>query len=439
MLNTYEEALDWIHSRLRFGIKPGLGRMVEMMEKLGNPHTKIPVIHVAGTNGKGSTVSYMRSMLNEAGYKAGTFTSPYLETFNERISMDGYPISDDDLLRLANAIKPAAERVEAETNEAPTEFEIITAMAFLYFGEFNRPDYVLLETGLGGRLDSTNIAEPILSIITNTGYDHMHILGDTIEEIASEKAGIIKRKTPVVTGVQKSKGLEQIRKKAADENAEVYVLGDDFQTSEVQSHTEGETFSFTSPFGSWEDLQITMFGVHQTMNASLALAALSLLREKGLIQLSDEQIRKGLYTAKWSGRYEVISRDPLIVIDGAHNLEGVESLTKTLKGHESDKTIHMLFTALEDKEYDRMLYELEKTADYLYLTEFEFPRAASSTSIYNACRTKNKKIIADWKSFLNAFPKKLKSDEMLIICGSLYFISQVRQYLLAAEKKILGE
>ncbi|MBS2969900.1 bifunctional folylpolyglutamate synthase/dihydrofolate synthase [Metabacillus sp. KIGAM252] len=439
MLNTYEEALNWIHSRLRFGIKPGLGRMIGMMEKLGNPHKKIPVIHVAGTNGKGSTVSYMRSILNEAGYKAGTFTSPYLETFNERISMNGIPISDADLVRLANAIKPVAERVEAETNEAPTEFEIITAMAFLYFGEMNPPDYVLLETGLGGRLDSTNIAEPILSIITNAGFDHMNILGNTIEEIATEKAGIIKRNTPVVTGVEKSKGLEQIRKKAADENAEVYVLGQDFQTSEVQSHTEGETFSFTSPFGNWKDLQISMFGVHQTVNASLALTALSLLKEKGHIQLSDEQVRQGLYAAKWSGRYEVISREPLIVIDGAHNLEGVQSLTKTLRSHERGKTIHMLFTALEDKEYGKMLNELEKAADYLYFTEFDFPRAASSASLYNACRIENKRIAEDWKLFLKEFPKNLNRDEMLIICGSLYFISQVRQYLLADKKKILGE
>ncbi|AZB43822.1 bifunctional folylpolyglutamate synthase/dihydrofolate synthase [Bacillus sp. FJAT-42376] len=434
MLGTYEETLDWIHSRLRFGIKPGLGRMNGMMEKLGNPHTNIKTIHIAGTNGKGSTVSYLRSMLNEAGYKVGTFTSPYLETFNERISMNGNPISSTDLIALANVLKPVAEAVEAETGEAPTEFEIITAMAFYYFGVQNQPDFVLLETGLGGRLDSTNIAEPILSIITNTGYDHMNILGDTLEEIAAEKAGIIKWETPAVTAVEAGKGLSQIRSKASAMNAELYVYREDFKIDYLKPHSEGETFSLTAGADHWRDLQISMYGAHQTVNASLAVISLNLLKKRGTVQITDAAIRTGLHKASWSGRYEIISRSPLIVLDGAHNLEGAQSLSQTIRIHGAGKKVHMLFTALEDKDYSGMLHELEKAADSIYLTEFDFPRAASASVLYNVSRAENKQIAPDWKTFIRQFPEELGNGDMLVVCGSLYFISQIRQVLLETKR-----
>ncbi|MTH52958.1 bifunctional folylpolyglutamate synthase/dihydrofolate synthase [Bacillus mangrovi] len=429
MLHTYEEALHWIHSRLRFGIKPGLERMQGMMEKLGDPHLNVPVIHVAGTNGKGSTVSYMRSMLNEAGYKAGTFTSPYLESFNERISMDGMPVSSADLVSIANKVKPAAEAVEAETGEAPTEFEIITAMAFYYFGEVNRPDFLLLEAGLGGRLDSTNITEPVLSVITNIGYDHMNILGSSIEEIAFEKAGIIKQGIPVVTGAEKGKGLQQIKEKAAERQSEIYALGADFFITKAASNAEGERFSLAGTFGKWDNLQISMFGAHQTGNASLALAALSLMEKKGHLKLDKKAAETGLLKAAWSGRYEIFSRSPRIILDGAHNKEGAASLADTLKRHEAGRKIHLLFTALEDKEYKSMLDILGKAADCMYVTQFDFPRAAESDALFQACQSPCKSAVPDWKAFLDSFPLQLKKDETLVICGSLYFVSEARSHL----------
>ncbi|MGD6816738.1 bifunctional folylpolyglutamate synthase/dihydrofolate synthase [Metabacillus sp. 84] len=435
MLKTYEETLNWIHSRLRFGIKPGLERMTYMMEKLGNPHLNVPVIHVAGTNGKGSTVSYMRSVLNEAGYQVGTFTSPYIESFNERISMNGVPFSTGDLIHLANGVKRVAERAEAELGEHPTEFEIITAMAFLYFGSVQPPDYLLLETGLGGRLDSTNIAKPVLSVITNAGYDHMNILGSSIEEIAAEKAGIIKADTPVVTGVKAGKGLDQIRSKAEEMNAELLVLGEDFRIGGIRSVAEGEEFNFSAPFKEWNGLSISMYGAHQIENAALALMAVALLDHKGKACVTEPSIRRGLFKARWSGRYERMRSNPAIILDGAHNFEGAESLAETIARHEKGKKVHMLFTALEDKEYEKMLQVLEKAVDTLYVTEFDFPRAASSERLLEAGSLKNEAAVKDWRTFLAEFPNRMNPDEVLVICGSLYFISQVRQFL-SENKKI---
>src|SRR5690606_15259339 len=206
----------------------GLSRMEWMMERLGHPENKIKAIHVAGTNGKGSTVSYLRNILQEAGYKVGTFTSPYIEAFNERISVNGKPISNDEIVSLLQVIKPLAEELEETELGGPTEFEVITAMALYHFGQASDIDFVIMEVGLGGRLDSTNVITPLISVITSIGFDHMNILGDTIEEIAAEKAGIIKRYVPVITAVDQQKAIEVISKKAKEEKSPFYQLGTDF-------------------------------------------------------------------------------------------------------------------------------------------------------------------------------------------------------------------
>lgn len=218
MFQTYEEALKWIHSRLTFGIKPGLQRMEWMMEKLDHPERRCRFIHVAGTNGKGSTIAFMQEVLKAAEYKVGAFTSPYLESFNERITIDGNPISEEEILQLSNVIKPVVDELEKTELGAPTEFEVITAMMFYYFGKINVPDVVLLETGLGGKWDSTNIANPILSVITMIGHDHLNILGSTIEEIAEQKAGIIKNGVPVITAVEQKEALDVIERVAKEKS-----------------------------------------------------------------------------------------------------------------------------------------------------------------------------------------------------------------------------
>src|SRR3954469_23771105 len=211
MFTTYSEALEWIHARLRLGIKPGLKRMEWMMAKLANPERELKAVHIGGTNGKGSTVTFLQSILEAAGYSVGTFTSPYIEQFNERISVNGKPISDKEILDLTNVIRPLADELEETELGGPTEFEVITAMSFYYFANVNQVDIVLYEVGLGGRFDSTNIIQPIASVITNIGLDHTNILGHTYEEIAFEKAGIIKEGTPTFTAVKNKNAIRVIK------------------------------------------------------------------------------------------------------------------------------------------------------------------------------------------------------------------------------------
>ncbi|MCM3596411.1 bifunctional folylpolyglutamate synthase/dihydrofolate synthase [Metabacillus idriensis] len=426
MFQTYEEAVDWIHSRLRFGIKPGLKRMTWMMEKLNNPHKHIRAIHVAGTNGKGSTIAYMRNVLQEAGYTTGTFTSPFLETFNERISMNGKPISDEEMLFLVNMIRPLADELEETELGGPTEFEVITAMAFYYFGRHEKTDILLLETGLGGTYDSTNIAEPILTMITSIGYDHMNILGNTIEEIAGEKAGIIKQGIPMLTSVADERALNVIKKKANEMNASLYY--DSFPVLSHQPIPRGERFEMKTPFSHYQNLEISMRGEHQVQNAALAVMALDYLRANELFHIDEQHVIKGLLQTSWSGRFEQVSEYPAIIVDGAHNKEGVESLAAVMKRHYHGKKIHILFSALKDKEYAEMIDILSSIADSMHFTTFDFPRAASAAELFEACRHPKKDFDEEWKS---AFDKMMTAGEfgdIFLVTGSLYFISEVRPY-----------
>ncbi|RFB17697.1 bifunctional folylpolyglutamate synthase/dihydrofolate synthase [Bacillus sp. HNG] len=432
MIQTYDEALCWIHGRLRLGMKPGLSRMEWMMERLGHPQKKIKAIHVAGTNGKGSTVSYIRNMLQEAGYKIGTFTSPYIETFNERISVNGQPISDDEIVSLLQVIKPLADELEETELGGPTEFEVITAMAFYYFGEASDIDFVIMEVGLGGRLDSTNVIHPLISIITSIGFDHMNILGDTIEEIAGEKAGIIKRNVPVITAVEQPEAIEVISMKAKEKNSPFYQLGHDFFILGHQSN-DGESFTVKTQNKTFHNLQITMKGAHQVRNASLAVLAVQILQDCGAVQIEESQLAAGLEKTKWIGRFEEISKNPLVILDGAHNPEGVNSLVDTIESHLKGKDIHIIFSALSDKKLDTMIRQLEKIAKSLTFTSFDYPRAATTGELYeNSSAGESINTVDNWQEAVEAGVERVSSVEnaALIITGSLYFISEVRGFLL---------
>lgn len=291
VIHTYEEAINWIYSRLKFGIKPGLERMQWMLEELGNPERHIKCVHLAGTNGKGSTLTYMRYMLEGAKYKVGSFTSPYIETFNERISVNGIPIADEEIAELVNMVKPVVEKLDETDLGEATEFEIITVMAIYYFGKVNFCDVVLFETGLGGRFDSTNVIHPVLTIITNIGHDHMHILGDTLGEIAYEKAGIIKSGVPVITGVKNEEALQVIQKVAKENHASLYELGKQFTTLHKHSNKDGEHFDFDCPFASFENVRISMKGIHQVGNAALALMAVMYLKTYLSFLINEEEMK----------------------------------------------------------------------------------------------------------------------------------------------------
>ncbi|PLS01345.1 bifunctional folylpolyglutamate synthase/dihydrofolate synthase [Neobacillus cucumis] len=425
MFTTYQEALDWIHGRLRLGIKPGLTRMEWMMDKLGSPEKKIKAVHVGGTNGKGSTVTFLRSILQAEGYEVGTFTSPYIEQFNERISVNGKPISDEEILRLTNVIKPLADELEGTELGGPTEFEVITAMAFYYFANANNIDMVIFEVGLGGRFDSTNIIQPLASIITNIGLDHTNILGNTYEEIAFEKAGIIKSNTPIFTAVKHPGALKVIEEVADKQSAPISRLNQEFQISGHESIVKGEVFSLKSKSLSLEQLEISMMGQHQTENASLAVLAADYLNQAGF-QVTEQSIRKGLKEAYWPGRFEILSEKPLVIIDGAHNQEGITALVHELSSRYKDRNIHIVFAALRDKKLDEMIGMLDGIADQITFVSFDFPRAAKAEELFQISKSASKLAVEDWSSYLLEKMKSLKPKEMLIVTGSLYFISEVK-------------
>jgi dihydrofolate synthase / folylpolyglutamate synthase len=430
MIRTYNEAVEWIHGRLKFGIKPGLERMEWMMERLGHPERRMKAIHVAGTNGKGSTVCYLRNILQEAGYSVGTFTSPYVEQFNERISVNGVPISDEEIVELVNVIKPLVEEVEQTELGAPTEFEVITAMAMYYFGKMNIQDVVIFETGLGGRFDSTNVIYPLISVITNIGFDHTHILGDTLREIAFEKAGIIKAGVPVITAVEQEEALQVIFEKAKAVKAKAYVLGSDFIIKDHEAIENGEQFSVDTLFSKYQDLTISMIGSHQVKNAALAVMAADYLRVYYSFIIEEEALRSGLEKAQWIGRFEKVSDKPTIIIDGAHNEEGIKSLVDTIKAHYANKKIHVIFSALRDKPLEKMIQPLADIAASITFTSFDFPRAAKAEEMYEKCEHKNKAFNEDWKQVVSEKKKEIANEDVLLITGSLYFISEVRSSML---------
>jgi dihydrofolate synthase / folylpolyglutamate synthase len=428
MFTTYSEALDWIHARLRLGIKPGLTRMEWMMEKLGHPELKMKTVHIGGTNGKGSTVTFLRNILEAAGYSVGTFTSPYIEQFNERISINGKPISDEEIVELTNIIAPLADELEETELGGPTEFEVITAMSFYYFANVNQVDIVLYEVGLGGRFDSTNIIQPIASIITNIGLDHTNILGHSYEEIAFEKAGIIKDGIPTFTAVKNTNALNVIEEQAEKKHATLYRLNQEFSITSHSPHARGEVFTLKGTH-TLNDLEINMIGQHQTENAALAVMAAQSINQHEEFTISEQAIRTGLKTAYWPGRFEILSNHPLVIIDGAHNDEGISALVHELSNRYSNYTIHIVFAALKDKKLDQMINQLDQVADEISFVSFEFPRAAEAADLFSLSHLENKSIGENWDSHLAKCIQNLQPDSVLVVTGSLYFISEAKPYL----------
>lgn len=329
---TYEEAMEYITSVGRFGSNYGLERTFRLLELLGNPHEKIKFIHIAGTNGKGSTTAMVTKILRGLGYKVGMYTSPYLEEFEERIQINGKNINKDTLVKLLEEVKAAINKVIEEGYEHPTEFEIITALMFLHFYN-EKVDYGVVEVGLGGRLDSTNVLTPKVSVITSVSLDHINILGDNLKDIAKEKAGIIKNGVPVILYPQEKEVEEVILKVAKEKKSKVYLVKkesgklininyeDLYQNVEIKSNNNTYT------------IKLPLLGEHQILNLSVALNAIEALCEEEKIKLNKELVEKSLEDVKWIGRLEVLSKKPTVVIDGAHNKVPLDFYHKTLLNH----------------------------------------------------------------------------------------------------------
>ncbi|MFD4816967.1 bifunctional folylpolyglutamate synthase/dihydrofolate synthase [Peribacillus butanolivorans] len=424
MVKTMKEINHFFEQRqVQLGMNFGLSRMETLLTKLGNPQEGLKYIHIAGSNGKGSTLHYIKEILLAEGIRVASFTSPYLIRMNEQLKINTDEISDNDFVAAFQELWPIVQEMDSAGN-GPTQFEILTAMAFSYFSK-KEVDLVLMETGLGGRLDTTNVIQPLLSIITSISLEHTNILGNTLAEIASEKAGIIKSGAPIISGVTGEEPAKVIEEKAASADVPYYQLGRDFYVNDVKQSKHGQSFSISLDNRSIRNIDLQMLGRHQIDNAALAVAAVMLVIEG----IDEKSIRKGIGEAKWNGRFEKISDEPLVIIDGAHNPAGIEVLIETLKTHYPDYTYRFIFSSFRDKDYSQMLHMLEKKAIEIIITEFNHERAADAEKLYKQCSHENKSIDKDWQSAIRKGRQNTGEKEILVITGSLYFLSLVREFI----------
>lgn len=438
MFQTYEEAQQWITGLSSLGIRPGLERMRLFMDKFDHPERRLKFIHVAGTNGKGSVCAYLSEVLKECGYDVGTFTSPYLEHYTSRIRLNGQNIPEESVLRLANRIKPVADEIAGTEWGPATSFEISTVLAILYFATEAYPDYVVWETGLGGRLDSTNIVYPVATVITNIGYDHMDLLGNDIASIAREKAGIIKPGVPVITAVKQPEALEVIRAAAEEKKASLYVLGKQFSFQTLDREENRQTFRFECIFRTLEQVPITMNGLHQVENAAVALMTLEVLRQYMALIVEDEDLFRGMEQTRWPGRLETVSHSPKLVLDGAHNAEGAAALAEALTGTYSYQNLHVVLGMVESKNHRGVLEHILPIANTLIITEPDISRKMDSGRLMKLAedvmtasgKKVNLELEPDWRKAVRRVMEITRPDDLAVVTGTLYLISDVRSMIL---------
>ena len=409
----------------------GLERMEELLALRGNPHLKLKVIHIGGTNGKGSTIAFLKSMLEKLGLRVGVFSSPYLIHYTDQISINGESIPEAKLETLMADYQSLLEGEAAANLQGTTEFEIITAIAYDYFAS-EQVDVAIMEVGMGGLLDSTNVCQPILTGITTIGLDHVALLGDTLEAIAEQKAGIIKQGIPLVTGRIAPEALAVIDRIAEGKNAPRFTYGTDYQISHQKSVVTGEVFDYTSVVRQGR-FQTGLLGLHQIENAGMAIALLdTFCQEDGRELASNHLLAQALEETSWPGRLEIVSREPLMILDGAHNPHAIKALLATLQERFADYRKEILFTCIKTKALEDMLDLLGAMPDTeLTLTHFDDSRATDESVLKEAAKSRNLSY-QGWQDFLEQklTDKKEEKQTVRIVTGSLYFLSQVRAYLM---------
>ncbi|AXK90810.1 TPA: folylpolyglutamate synthase/dihydrofolate synthase family protein [Streptococcus pneumoniae] len=409
----------------------GLERMVELLALRGNPHLKLKVIHIGGTNGKGSTIAFLKNMLEKLGLRVGVFSSPYLIHYTDQISINGESISEARLEALMADYQSLLEGEAVANLQGTTEFEIITALAYDYFAS-EQVDVAIMEVGMGGLLDSTNVCQPILTGITTIGLDHVALLGDTLEAIAEQKAGIIKQGMPLVTGRIAPEALTVIDRIAEGKDAPRLAYGTDYQVRHQESVVTGEVFDYTSAVRQGR-FQTSLLGLYQIENAGMAIALLdTFCQEDGRELASNDFLGQALEETSWPGRLEIVSRDPLMILDGAHNPHAIKALLVTLQERFADYHKEILFTCIKTKALGDMLDLLGAMPDTeLTLTHFADSRATDESVLKEAAKSRNLSY-QDWHDFLeqNLTDKKEEKQTVRIVTGSLYFLSQVRAYLM---------
>lgn len=408
----------------------GLERMVELLALRGNPHLKLKVIHIGGTNGKGSAIAFLKNMLEKMGLRVGVFSSPYLIHYTDQIAINGESIPEARLESLIADYRSLLEGEHVQALQGTTEFEIITAIAYDYFAS-EQVDVAIMEVGMGGLLDSTNVCQPILTGITTIGLDHVALLGDTLGEIAVQKAGIIKQGVPLVTGHIVPEALDVIDQIAEEKQAARIVYGRDYQVSHHKSIITGEVFDYSSSVRQGR-FQTGLLGLHQIENAGMALALLDSYCQATGRELPDNAlVAQALEETSWPGRLEVVAREPLMILDGAHNPHAIKALLATLKERFTDYQKEILFTCIKTKALEDMLDLLETLpGTKITLTHFEDSRATDEKVLKEMADSRNLNF-QDWQEFLD---QKLSGNEekktVRIITGSLYFLAQVRAYLM---------
>lgn len=420
MFNNLKAAQNWIENIKRFGSRLDLTRITKALAMLGNPHKEFKSVHVAGTNGKGSTANFIKNILVDAGYKVGLYTSPYIVEFNDRIRINQVNISDDSLVKYTNILYDISEKLKKDNpEEILTFFEVLTVIAFLYFRD-QEVDYAIVEVGLGGLLDATNVIIPEISVITNISYDHMKQLGNSLESIALNKLGIVKDDIPLVTAIENLKLFPLFYEVTSEKNSRLKIVNFDL-VNDIDIKTKTK-FKYQN-----NTYELNITGLHQVKNAVLAIEVIRLLRLNNNLTISEDNIRNGLCNTKWPGRFEIFN--DRIVIDGAHNIGGIIALKNSVRTIFKDKNIKCLFSVMKDKQHKQMIEELDNFCDELYFTEFEYKRRADAEELYFESTHYKKSYHKNYKEIFYKLKKSLQQEDVLIITGSLYFISEIRKLL----------
>jgi dihydrofolate synthase / folylpolyglutamate synthase len=435
---NYNEAMLYISNTTKNGSNTGLDRTNKILEILGNPQNKIKCVHIAGTNGKGSTCAMITKILRIAGYKVGMYTSPYIEDFEERIQINGENIRKDDLCEVVTQVSYAVEKVLELGLGHPTEFEIITCAMFLYFFK-QKVDIAVIEVGLGGRLDSTNVLKPcnslgniggvILSIITSISYDHMQILGNTICEIAAQKAGIIKSEVPVVLYPQMAQVEDVIQMKCNEtrsrlilvkQNAVKFIsINNNFKQNII---VKSDEYSY--------NIELSLLGEHQILNCAVAVYSCEELRKCGF-KINNSDIIEALKNVEWIGRLEVLNKKPLIVLDGAHNIDGINNLVKSVKKYLLYNNMILIIGILADKKVDEMVSQIVPMAKKIIVVTPNSKRAQNANELKNTIKKYNTncEAVNNYEEAYDSASTYCKMDDLILVCGSLYMIGDMRKII----------
>ncbi len=415
----YQESVDYLFGLQKYGIKFGLNSTANLLTRLGNPHRRLRCIHIAGTNGKGSTAAMLSGILKQHGLRVGLYTSPHLVRFTERFRIDDEEVSPERIFEIFGRVRRLIDDAEP-----PTFFEVVTSMAFQYFAE-EEVDWAILEVGMGGRLDATNVVQPEVCVITNISFDHEEYLGNTLGAIAREKAGIIKHRVPVVTGARQPLVQAILKATSLRLEAPLYRQGKDFRT---KRNTDG-SLRYEGLKRRFPSLALNLAGAHQLSNAALALATIEVLENHGALKLNPENVQEGFLRVRWPARMEVLQEDPLILLDGAHNPHGAECLRDALKQIFPKRRLHLVLGIMADKDVRGILKRLLPLAETAILTQPRYARAANPEALRRLARPYIQKlyVVPDPESAIQQAKSLAAPEDVICIAGSLYFAGEVKE------------